>query len=402
MKTFTTTALLGAFALVSPVIAGQCNSKHGNDIIQTAVAAGSFKTLAAALKAADLIGPLQGKGPFTVFAPTDAAFAKLPKGTVEELLKPENKQKLQAVLKFHVIQGKVGLSDALAAKSAETLQGSPIHIGFENGNVMVNNATLSSADVAASNGVIHVIDTVLLPPAPKNDIANVAKRAGQFNTLLAAVKAAGLQGALSGDKPLTVLAPTDAAFKALPKGTVESLLKHENREQLKNILSLHVLSGKISAGDALNAGTAKALNGEKLDFGIETGKFTVNGATIVRTDIACDNGVIHVIDAVLLPSEKTTAKSSCRPQQKSAEMPPSLMIQAAIKEGVPVFNSGDHGKCADIYQNCLVSLAEDPRVSRSMRNTLTKTLDHAEEVSCQTTQAWVLRKALDHAHAQMN
>jgi uncharacterized surface protein with fasciclin (FAS1) repeats len=292
------------------------------------------------------------------------------------------------------VKGKVGLSDALAAKTATTLQGEPVQIGFQNGKVNVNGATLISADIKASNGVIHVIDSVILPPEPKNDIASVAKKAGQFNTLLAAVKAAGLDGALSGKQSLTVFAPTDTAFKALPKGTVESLLKPENRDKLKSILSLHIVSGKVSAGDALNAKFAKSLTGEKLNFGIKKGVFNVNGATIVMTNIKCDNGVIHVIDAVLLP--KTTSKL------QQAAVNPSRMIAAAIEKGVPVFNHGDHGKCADIYQQTLVSLTKNPKVGCAMRKDLTMIVARAQKTSCDTTRAWMLRAGLDHAHSAMN
>jgi len=134
------------------------------DIIDTAVGAGQFKTLAAALTAAGLVQTLKGPGPFTVFAPTDAAFAKLPAGTVENLLKPENKAKLTAVLTYHVVPGKV-MSAALAGKvtDAATIQGQTVKVDASKGGVMVNNAKVVTADVQASNGVIHVIDTVLLP-----------------------------------------------------------------------------------------------------------------------------------------------------------------------------------------------------------------------------------------------
>lgn len=133
------------------------------DIVDTAVANGSFKTLAAALKAAGLVDTLKGSGPFTVFAPTDAAFAKLPKGTVEELLKPENKAKLTAVLTYHVVAGKVMAADVVKMKEGKTVQGGSVKINAMGGKVMIDNATVVTADVAASNGVIHVIDTVLMP-----------------------------------------------------------------------------------------------------------------------------------------------------------------------------------------------------------------------------------------------
>ena len=135
------------------------------DIVDTAVAAGSFKTLATALKAAGLVEALKSEGPFTVFAPTDEAFAKLPKGTVENLLKPENKDQLIAILKYHVVAGKVLASDVVKLDSAETLLGQKVAIKVDGERVMVDNAEVVKTDIACSNGVVHVIDNVILPPA---------------------------------------------------------------------------------------------------------------------------------------------------------------------------------------------------------------------------------------------
>src|SRR5436190_16115619 len=128
------------------------------DIVDTAVGAGQFKTLTAALKAADLVATLKGPGPFTVFAPTDEAFAKLPAGTVENLLKPENKAKLTAILTYHVVPGNVMAADVMKLKTAKTVQGGSVKIAAANGKVMIDKATVTKADIAASNGVIHVID----------------------------------------------------------------------------------------------------------------------------------------------------------------------------------------------------------------------------------------------------
>jgi uncharacterized surface protein with fasciclin (FAS1) repeats len=140
-------------------------SSQSKDIVDTAVANGSFKTLAAALKAAGLVDTLKGAGPFTVFAPTDAAFAKLPAGTVENLLKPENKDQLRRVLTYHVVSGKVGSTEVTKMSSAKAVSGDTIRVSVKDGKVMINNATVVTADVGASNGVIHAIDTVILPPA---------------------------------------------------------------------------------------------------------------------------------------------------------------------------------------------------------------------------------------------
>lgn len=135
----------------------------GKDIVDTAVAAGSFKTLAAALQAAGLVDTLKGKGPFTVFAPTDEAFAKLPPGTVEDLLKPENKQKLVSILTYHVVPGKVLASQVTKMNSAKTVNGESLTIKAEDRTVMVDNAKVTKTDILCSNGVIHVIDSVVLP-----------------------------------------------------------------------------------------------------------------------------------------------------------------------------------------------------------------------------------------------
>jgi uncharacterized surface protein with fasciclin (FAS1) repeats len=133
------------------------------DIVDTAVGAGSFKTLVAAVQAAGLVDTLKGKGPFTVFAPTDEAFAKLPKGTVEDLLKPENKAKLVAVLTYHVVPGKVMAADVVKLKEAKTVQGQSVKIVVADGKVKVDAANVVKTDIETSNGVIHVIDAVILP-----------------------------------------------------------------------------------------------------------------------------------------------------------------------------------------------------------------------------------------------
>ncbi len=157
---------LGTLAAVVVTVAASGTTTvraQSKDVVETAVAAGSFKTLATALEAAGLVSTLKGPGPFTVFAPTDQAFAKLPAGTLETLLKPENKEKLQRILTSHVVSGTVMASDVVTLTSAKAVSGDAITIKVHNGVVHVGQATVTTADVAASNGVIHVIDTVLVP-----------------------------------------------------------------------------------------------------------------------------------------------------------------------------------------------------------------------------------------------
>lgn len=159
MKAASFALMLGVLATAMPAV----SSSAQMDIVDTAVAAGSFKTLAAALKAAGLVDTLKGKGPFTVFAPTDEAFSKLPAGTIESLLKPENKEKLKAILLYHVVSGDVTAGQVVKLSSTKTINGQDLKLTVNDGSVMVNDAKVEKADVLASNGVIHVIDTVLIP-----------------------------------------------------------------------------------------------------------------------------------------------------------------------------------------------------------------------------------------------
>ena len=159
-------ATLAVAAAAAAGLAGAAARAAETDVVETAIAAGQFTTLAAALDGAGLVATLKGPGPFTVFAPTDAAFAKLPAGTLEDLLRPENKARLAAILTYHVVPGRVTAADVARLEEAETVNGETVEVRADGGGgVMINDAKVTAADVAASNGVIHVIDTVMLPPA---------------------------------------------------------------------------------------------------------------------------------------------------------------------------------------------------------------------------------------------
>jgi len=269
------------------------------DIVTTAVNAGSFKTLAAALQAAGLVETLQGPGPFTVFAPTDEAFAKLPAGTVETLLKPENKGQLVSILTYHVVPGNVPASEVVKLSNATTVNGQRVAVAVEGSSVKVDQAQVVTTDIACTNGTIHVIDQVILPVS--DDIPTVAEKAGSFKTLLAAAQAAGLGEVLASDGPLTVFAPTDEAFAKLPAGTVDSLLKPENRDKLVSILKYHVVPGRIYADQVITKAPLPTAQGSDLPVALKDGKVTVGGAGVAAADIEARNGVIHVIDSVILP-----------------------------------------------------------------------------------------------------
>jgi uncharacterized surface protein with fasciclin (FAS1) repeats len=304
-------SLIAALLITPMAIFAHTNGATNNDsnkkmdIVDTAVSAKMFNTLVAAVKAADLVAVLKSDGPFTVFAPTDDAFAKLPKGTVETLLKPENKDMLISILKYHVVAGKVEAKQVVGLSSAKTVQGQNVSIMVKDGSVFLNNSTkVIKTDIGATNGVIHVIDSVLMPPkemSAEMDIVDTAVSTKMFNTLVAAVQAAGLVDTLKGDGPFTVLAPTDAAFAKLPEGTVENLLKPENKDMLVKILTYHVISGKVEAADVVKLKSAKTVQGSNIKIKVKKGNVMINKSKVIKTDVQASNGVIHVIDTVLMP-----------------------------------------------------------------------------------------------------
>jgi transforming growth factor-beta-induced protein len=290
-------------------------------IVDIAVADGRFTTLVAAVQAAGLVDTLNSAGPFTVFAPTDDAFAALPAGTLDSLLLPENKQQLTDILLYHVVPSKVMASDVvgLDGQSAETaLAGKSINIKVDGDKVILNdNVNVIITDVEASNGVIHVVDAVLLPPSDeamsgdamseRMDIVDTAVADGRFTTLVAAVQAADLVETLKSAGPFTVFAPTNDAFAALPAGTLDSLLLPENKQQLTDILLYHVVPGKVMAADVIGLdgqSAETALAGKSISIKVDGGKVILNdNVNVIITDIETSNGVIHVIDAVLLPPQ---------------------------------------------------------------------------------------------------
>ena len=290
---------LGSFA-VAQADASTKKSEAKPTIVEIAATAGNFNTLVAAVKAAGLAETLSGKGPFTVFAPTDEAFAKLGKDAIADLLKPENKAKLTAILTYHVAGENLPAAKVVAAKSVKTLQGQSASIVVAEGKVTIDGANVVKTDIVGSNGVIHVIDSVILPKA---NLVETAAKAGQFGTLLAAAKAAGLADTLANGGPFTVFAPTDEAFAKLGKDTIADLLKPENKDKLASILKLHVVSGAVMAETAVTLTEAKALGGKlSIAYDKNAKTLTVGGAKVIAADVVAGNGVIHVIDAVILPS----------------------------------------------------------------------------------------------------
>jgi transforming growth factor-beta-induced protein len=309
--------------------------ESSNTIVDIAAGNPDFSTLVAAVLAADLAKALSGAGPFTVFAPTNEAFAKLPAGTLESLLLPENKQALTDILLYHVVSGSVLAADVVNLSEAETLLGKNVNIKVDMGNVMINEATVVATDIIADNGVIHVIDSVILPPADLADIVDTAVADGRFTTLAAALGAADLIETLKGEGPFTVFAPTNDAFAALPEGTVESLLLPENKQALTDILLYHVVAGKVMAEDVVTLTEAETVLGQNVSIKVDMGKVYINDSEVIITDIETSNGVIHVIDAVLLPKDDIvdTAVADGRFTTLAAALGAAELIETLKGEG---------------------------------------------------------------------
>jgi len=281
------------------------------NIVDTAVGAGSFNTLAAALEATDLIGVLADESAtFTVFAPTDEAFAALGQDTIDALL--ADPDTLRDILLYHVVPNAAvdaNTAISLAGSTVTMANGDDTAVTLDGGQLRINQANVVATDVFASNGIIHVLDAVLLPPAdepadaPLANIVDTAVAAGSFNTLVAALQATGLDSVLADESAtFTVFAPTDDAFALLGEDTINALLG--DTDTLSGILTYHVIGGAaVDSTTALSlAGTSvPTVNGAEVFISVDGDRLLVNMSEVIVADVRASNGIIHVIDAVLLP-----------------------------------------------------------------------------------------------------
>ncbi len=269
-------------------------------VVDVIVNSPNHTILEAAVIAAGLDGTLSGTGPFTVFAPTDAAFEALPSGTVEALL--ADIPALTNILTYHAVAGSAFSAGLNNGQMIMTVQGQDVTVTFDNGNVFINDAQVTVADIVATNGVVHVIDAVLIPAAvPNGTVVDIIVNSPDHTTLEAAVIAAGLAGTLSGTGPFTIFAPTDAAFAALPAGTIDALLA--DIPALTNILTYHAVAGSALSTDLSNGQMIMTIQGQDVTVTIDNGNVFINNAQVTVADIIATNGVVHVIDAVLIPEE---------------------------------------------------------------------------------------------------
>jgi uncharacterized surface protein with fasciclin (FAS1) repeats len=272
------------------------NSGLGS-VVDVIVNSENHNTLETAVIQADLAGTLSGDGPFTVFAPTDAAFNALPDGVLDQVL--ADNDVLTAILLHHVHSGNALSTDLSDGMEVPTLNDDIITVSINGEVVMIDMATVTVADIIASNGVVHVIDMVLLPATDDQTVMSIIANSPAHTILEEAVLAADLDGTLSGDGPFTVFAPSDDAFDGLPAGALDLILA--NTEQLTDLLYNHVHSGNVLSTDLSDGMMVPTLNETELTVSIDGMTVMIDLATVTQVDLTASNGVVHVIDKVLLP-----------------------------------------------------------------------------------------------------
>ncbi|MEO1078825.1 MAG: fasciclin domain-containing protein [Pseudomonadota bacterium] len=300
----------GIIHVIDAVLIPPTDAEATGNIIEVAVANGSFTTLVAAVEAAGLVETLADpEGTFTVFAPTDEAFAAVGEDTINALL--ADIDALADVLLYHVISG--AAVDSITATSllgemVEMANGDSVTVDIRDGALFINDSQVVIADVPATNGVIHVIDAVLLPPPPApmpGNIVEVAVANGSFTTLVAAVEAAGLSDTLSDPTAtFTVFAPTDDAFALLGEDTVNDLLA--DPDALANVLLYHVIADQEVPAEValtLDGSDVEMANGDTVSITVTNGGLLINDSMVIITDVDASNGIIHAIDAVLIPPQ---------------------------------------------------------------------------------------------------
>jgi uncharacterized surface protein with fasciclin (FAS1) repeats len=357
----------------------------------------NLTTLLALVKASGIDFPAGTK--LTIFAPTNEAFAKLPKDQVEFLTSAKGKSTLQAILKHHVVGQSVGSSAVLERRRLAALSGQSLDI--DPAALTVDGARLVATDVAFDGGLVHVIDAVMLPEL--RSIEQIVAEDERFTTLRAAIEAAGIGSQLGSRNPgpWTLLAPSNQAFSAIPADALKELL--QDRPALTAVLVAHVLPTAIRREDMLAQGSARTLMGDgSVAFALKSGAITVAGARLEVADIEAANGVIHVIDRVL-PAQSAATTTMPVPSMPQRARQAAAILELAIERGVPRFNAGDQASCAALYELAITSvvvLGADA-IGNAAAAELAAALKKGAEHEDAAERAWVYRRAMDRTLGSM-
>lgn len=384
----------GGFRLEIDSIRSVSNQDTSGDdspqsLSEVAVAEG-LTTLLTLVERAELELPTDE--PVTIFAPTDDVFATLTPDTERLLTASEGSDELRSILLFHIAPGALSSSDVLVRRTIPTLNGQRLATSGDE-QARIENAFFTATDIEFDGGVIHIIDDVMMPNA--YSIVDIVTDNECFSTLATAVKAADLVEQLSIENgPWTIFAPTNSAFEALPDGALESLLDSSNIRDLVEILGLHVVPGRLYSNDLLLARTARTLMGTPIEFTVDQA-FQVNGVNVVDSDIDVANGVIHVIDEVLLPPASTEAPMT----REDIAQDVVVIFERAINRGVPLFNAGQPEACAAVYEVSIESVLQlgGELLDRRVKQRLEMGLAEADASHTLPDRAWALRRAMDDA-----
>ena len=350
----------------------------------------NLTTLLELVKAAELDLPKDAK--LTVFAPTNEAFAKLPREKVEFLTSAKGKSTLRTILKHHVVAQPLESSTLLDRRRLRALSGQSLEV--DPAALTVDGARLVATDVAFDGGLVHVIDTVMLPEL--RSIEEIVAEDERFATLRVAIDAAGL-GAQLGTRnpgPWTLLAPSNKAFEAIPADALKALL--QDRPALTAVLAAHVLPTAIRREEMLSQGSARTLMGDgTVAFALASGSITVAGARIETADIEAANGIIHVIDRVLPAPGPAPATAAPASPERTRQV--AAILELAIERGVPRFNAGDVSSCAALYELAIASavLLGADAIGPGTKADLTEALEKGAAHPDASERAWIYRRAMD-------
>ncbi len=357
----------------------------------------NLTTLLALVKASGIEFPAGTK--LTIFAPTNEAFAKLPKDQVEFLTSAKGKATLQAILKHHVVGQPVGSAAVLERRRLAALSGQSLDI--DPAALSIEGARLVATDVAFDGGLVHVIDAVMVPEL--RSIQTIVAEDARFATLRAAIDAAGLGPQLGAQNPgpWTLLAPSNDAFGAIPADALKALL--EDRPALTAVLGAHVVPTAIRREEMLAQGSARTLLGDgSVPFALDAGSITVGGARIEVADIEAANGIIHIIDRVL-PAQSAATGTGSAPSMPQRARQAAAILELAIERGVPRFNAGDQASCAALYELAITSvvvLGADA-IGNAAAAELAAALKKGAEHEDAAERAWVYRRAMDRTLGSM-
>ena len=391
----------GPFAIevdwIRPMGAAATERSSPNSLASVATKA-NLTTLLDLVKAAGIELPKDAK--LTIFAPTNDAFAKLPREQVEFLTSVKGKSTLQAILKHHVVAQSLESSALLDRRRLTALSGQSLEI--DPATLAVDGARLVATDVAFDGGLVHVIDGVMLPEL--RSIEEIVAQDERFSTLRAAIDAAGLGPQLGAQNPgpWTLLAPSNKAFAAIPADALQALL--QDRPALTAVLAAHVLPTAIRRDEMLAQGSARTLLGEgTVAFALESGAITVAGARIEVADIEAANGIIHVIDRVLPAHSSAPATASAASASPLRAQRAAAILELAIERGVPRFNAGDTSSCAALYELAIASvvLLGDDAISPDANADLATALEQGAANQDASERAWIYRRAMDRALERM-